>query len=45
MIICYNCYRLRHIALNCLKPKRANLKEICKDEKEEVFKELKKEEP
>jgi len=44
IVICYNCYKLGHIALACLKPKRANLKEICKD-KEEVFKELEKEEP
>jgi hypothetical protein len=45
VILCYNCYRLGHIAPNCLKPKRANLKEICKDkDKEEVLKELEKEE-
>jgi len=44
IVTCYNCYRLGHIVLACLKPKRANLKEICEDEKE-VFKELEKEEP
>jgi len=46
MILYYNCHRLGHIAPNCLKLKRANLKEICKDkDKEEVLKESEKEEP
>jgi len=46
MVTCYNCHRPGHIALACLKPKRADLKEICKDkDKEEVLKELEKEEP
>jgi len=45
VILCYNCYRPGHIAPNYPKPKRADLKEICKDKEEEVFKELEKEEP
>jgi len=45
MISCYNCHKLGHIAPNCPEPKRADLKEICKDEEEEVSKESEKEEP
>jgi hypothetical protein len=45
MILYYNCYRLGHIVPNCPKPKRADLKKICKDKEEEVFEESEKEEP
>ena len=42
-IIYYNYHKLRHIAVVCPEPRKANLKEI--EEDEDIYNELGKEEP
>jgi len=44
--MCYNCYKLGHIALVCPEPRKSDLKEIEADEDEDVAEsESGKEEP